>query len=256
MKIIHEYTRKLIIMILCLMIIFEACFLSYIQFTSEKIFNKVYSETLNKTEQKTIEITRNTKYFTINLLMNYITELKLIARHILLYKGMNNTNNKNHINYNSKIFPNNNNNKKIIEANLINLLYTTDFIKIYKYTGQLLENGYPKDISTISLNYINYYEQVFENIKDNSILLNRLLKEHNELNYIGYHYFGKNEIYNIAEDKKKQNLVKYILVILKSMYISRLITKKKDLDVIRFLILNEDEIFIYPPEDYRKINLV
>ena len=159
--------------------------------------------------------------------MKYITELKLIARHIVLYDGINNTNDKNNINYNSGVFMNNNKHKKIIEANLTNLLYTMDFFKIYKHTGQLLENGYPKDISTISLNYKNYYEQIFENVKDNSILLNKLLKEHDELNYIGYHYFGKNETYDITKDKEKENIVKYILVILKSLYISRLITKKK-----------------------------
>ena len=256
MKIIHEYIRKLVIMILCLMIIFDAGFLSYIQSNSEKIFAQVYDETLNKTEQKTIEITRNTKYFTINLLMKYITELKLIARHIFLYKGMNNTNNKNNINYNSKIFVNNNNQKKIIEADLNYLINTMDSFKIYKYTGQLLENGYPKDTSTTSLNYINYYKQIIENVKDNSLLLSKLLNEHNELNYIAHHYFGENESYDITEDKEKENLVKYILVILKSMYISRLITKRQDLDIIRYLILNDEEIFIYPPEDYRKINLI
>ena len=256
MKIIHEYSIKVIIMILFFMIVLEGCFLSYIDSTSNKILKETYNETLKKTEQKTIEITRNTKKFVENLLMKYITELKLIARHIFLYKGKNNINNKNHINYNSKIFENKNNHKKIIEANLTKLLYTNDFFKIFKDTGQLQENGYPKNISTINLNYLNYYKQEFENSKDDNILLNKLLNEHNELNYIGHHYFGENESYNITKDKEKENLIKYILVILKSLYVSRLITKKQNLDIIRFLILNEEEIFIYPPEDYRKINLI
>ena len=254
MKIIQEYSIKVIIMIIFFMIVLESCFLGYIDKTSNKIFKEAYNETLKKTEQKTIEITRNTKAFTTNLLMKYITELKLIARHIFLYKGMNDTNKKN-INYNSKIFANNNNHKKIIQADLNYLLYTMDFFKIFKYTGQLQENGYPKDIKTISLNYLNYYEQLFENVKDDNTLLKILLSEHNELNYIGYHYFGKNESYDITKDKKKENMVKYILVILKSLYISRIITKKQKLDIIRFLILNDEEILIYPPEDYRKINL-
>ena len=256
MKIIQEYSIKVIIMILFLMIFSEACFLSYIDFNANEIFKKTYNETLKKTEQKTIEITRNTKNFTAGLLMKYITKLKLIARHILLYKGMNNTNNTMNINYNSKIFANNNNKKRIIQADLNYLIYTMDFFKIYKDTGQLLENGFPKDISTINLNYTNYYKQIFENVKDNSILINILLNKQNELNYIGYHYFGKNKSYDITKDEEKNNLVKYILVILKSMYISRLSAKKQDLEIIRFLILNDEEIFIYPPEDYRKINLI
>ena len=41
-------------MILCLMIIFEAGFLSYIQSTSKDIFAQVYKETLNKTGRETI----------------------------------------------------------------------------------------------------------------------------------------------------------------------------------------------------------
>ena len=58
------------------------------------------------------------------------------------------------------------------------------------------------------MNYINYYKQIFESVKDNSILLNKLLNEHNELNHISYHYFGKNESYDITKDKRKRKFSK------------------------------------------------
>ena len=95
MKIIREYSNQVIIMIIFFTIVLESCFLGYIYKTSNIIYKETYNETLKKTEQKTIEITRNTKIFITNLLMRYITELKLIARHIFLYKGMNDTNKKN-----------------------------------------------------------------------------------------------------------------------------------------------------------------
>ena len=255
MKLIHEYTLKVIITIICFMLALECVTLFYISFTSNKIFNQNYDETLKRSEDKALEVTKNIKMFTTNFLMNFVTKLKIIARYTLLYNGKNSTNYENIINKNFKLYHNNMEKmKQIIKANMTNLFMNPEFYRIYKQTGQLNELGIPTESST--LNYIQYYSQIIGNEIDKNMILNKLFREHNELNYISHHYFGNNKSYDITEDLEKVSILKNILMILKTIYIQRLITKKSGMDIIRFLIFNENELFIYPPEDYRKINLV
>ena len=254
MKLIQEYTIKLIIMINFFVITLEICVLLFISKTSTKIFDNMYEETLNKTEEKTLEITSSIKMFTTNFIIKFITNLKLIAKHTLLYNGKNTSNINDIINKNSKFVINNNQHKKIIKSDMIQLFMTPEFYKIYKETDQLNELGYPTETSY--LNYIQYYSKIIGNETDLNILLKKLFKEHDELNYISHHYFGNNESYNINLDKEKSNYIKNILVILKTIYIKELIKKKSGMDIIRFFILNKEDMFIYPAEDYRKINLI
>ena len=254
MKLIQEYTIKLIIMINFFVIALEICVLLFISKTSTKIFDNMYEETLNKTEEKTLEITSSIKMFTTNFIIKFITNLKLIAKHTLLYNGKNTSNINDIINKNSKFVINNNQHKKIIKSDMVQLFMTPEFYKIYKETDQLNELGYPTETSY--LNYIQYYSKIIGNETDLNILLKKLFKEHDELNYISHHYFGSNESYNINLDKEKSNYIKNILVILKTIYIKELIKKKSGMDIIRFFILNKEDMFIYPAEDYRKINLI
>ena len=256
MKLINEYIIKVIIMFICFVLALELSVLFFISKTSNNIFNKAYEETLNKTEEKTLEITRNFKIFIANFIMKFVTELKLIARYIILFQGKNSTIEGNTINKNSNFVIYNQKQKKIIKADLTYLFMSPEFKKIYHATSQLNEYGLPNDPSNLNLNYLEYYLQLFGNVTDNYEILNKLIKEHDELNYISHHYFGNKESYDIFKDKEKENIIKNILPIMKSIYIKRLISKKSGMDIIRFFILNEDEIFIYPPEDYRKINLI
>ena len=39
------------------------------------------------------------------------------------------------------------------------------------------------------------------------MILNKLFREHNELNYISHHYFGNNKSYDITEDNTKGELI-------------------------------------------------
>ena len=257
MKLIHEYTLKVIITIICFMIALEGAVFFYISFTSNKIFNQNYDETLKRSEEKALEVTKNIKMFTTNFLMNFVTKLKIVARYTLLYNGKNSTNYENIINKNAKLYSKNiEKQKQIIKADINHLIKNPEFYKIYKQTGQLNELGSPIDPSNLNLNYIQYYSQIIGDEINKNVILNKLFKGHNELNYISYHYFGSNKYYNINKDLEKVTIIKNLLTILKTIYIQRLITKKSGMDIIRFLIFNENELFIYPPEDYRKINLV
>ena len=53
-----------------------------------------------------------------------------------------------------------------------------------------------------------------------------------------------------------QNLaIKYLISILKTIYIRRYISKRANFDYAHFLILNKEELYIYPPNSYNKIFL-
>ena len=254
MKLIREFSIKVIILIFSLLVALEFCNLLYIYLTSKSIFQKTYDESIKRTEEKSLEITRNLKTFTTNYFLKFITELKLIAKYTLLFKGKSSNNFENIINKNSKFVKNNNLNKKIIEANTKSLYKIPDFKKIYNATGDLNELGKPIDNST--LKYIQYYSQIFGEEKDRNKIITKLFKEHDELNYISYYYYGNITDYNISDFPEKEEFIKNILVIIKSIFIQRMITKKTKMDIIRFLIITNEEIFIYPPEDCRKINLI
>ena len=132
MKLIHEYTLKVIITIICFMLALECVTLFYISFTSNKIFNQNYNETLKRSEDKALEVTKNIKMFTTNFLMNFVTKLKIIARYTLLYNGKNSTNYENIINKNFKLYHNNMEKmKQIIKADMTNLFMNPEFYRIY-----------------------------------------------------------------------------------------------------------------------------
>ena len=256
MNLIHEYTTKVIILLFCSIFFLEIGIMVFLTYTSKKIFEKTYNETLSKAKTKSIEFTNFIKAFTSNSLMKYTTDLKLISRYTLLFNGKNYTGDMNTINRFSKFISNNNNEKHIINADTLALFNNNIFLNIYIQTNQLnLSTFESANVSVIKLDYSSYYKTIFAN-DDNDKILNKLLRMHQELNYISYYYFGNNKTYNINNDKENQAKIKYLMTIFKSIYIKRLITNKLNSDIIRIMILNEDELIIYPPEDYRKINLI
>ena len=108
--------------------------------------------------------------------MSYITKLKLINKHIYLYNRNTYFTNKNTVNQNSAIFKNKNLEDKIIEAKTESIYAKKAFQQFFNETTEKFE-------------YVEYYNKIYENITDNSLLLNKLLKEHEELNYISYYNY-------------------------------------------------------------------
>ena len=178
MKLINEYTIKIIICIICFIAALECAVTFFIYLKSISIFRKVDDETLQKTKKKTLELTSSIRTFASNWIVRTITDLKLISKYTLLYYGKKSSNDEHIINKNSK--PILKNNKHIINADIRNLFIINDFYKIYKETGQLNEAGYPTESSV--LDYKRYYLQIIGNETDNNIIINKLFKEHNELN--------------------------------------------------------------------------
>ena len=87
MKIIQEYTTKIIIFCIILCVLLEVIILLILLFRSSAIFKSTYNQTIEKSEKKSMEITEKIKDYTYNLVMRYNTDLKLICKHALFLNG-------------------------------------------------------------------------------------------------------------------------------------------------------------------------
>ena len=116
MKLTNEFTFKIILILLSFIILLEIVVFGFIYYKSIQIFEKTVSDTLDRTKQKTTELAEYMNKFITNLLMNYITKLKLITRYIHLFIGKNNSKSDGVINKNSKVFLNKDLGYRIIPA--------------------------------------------------------------------------------------------------------------------------------------------
>ena len=242
MELIKEYTTKILTIIFLLLIALEISIFIYINKDSKNSYNKIFNNTLEKSAEKAKETIDMMNNFTRNLFMNYITKLKLITKQIILYNGKKESNNKSAINKNSKIFNNINLKEKILEAKADVINNKKAFQDIYNKTTEKFE-------------YINYYIKKYGKDIDKFILLNKLLKECDELNYISYHNSSGDEfnVDNLNEDELKK--LNFLIPIFKSIFLERFVIKNEKMDIIRIYILTPNELIIYPPEDATKIYL-
>ena len=113
MKLIQEYTIKVIIFMIVLSVIMEISILILLYINSAQIFIDVYQKTITRSEAKSIEITKKIDNLTSNIIIKYFTDLNLIGKHAVLLSGKNGKN-YTKINNNSQIFNNNDEQKEII----------------------------------------------------------------------------------------------------------------------------------------------
>jgi len=241
MKLIREYTTKVIILIICFVILLELFVCFYIYRTSYNIFEIYITDTLEKTKKKTTEFTQTINKFVVNLLMNYITKLKLIAKSNALFNGKIKSKEKESINKNSKFFSNNNLRKRILKADVNEIYNINSFKKLFNK-------------KTEKFDYIGYYLEKFLNERDNDNILKYFQKEENELNYISYYNIsGPTNLENLSEDSIKK--LNFFIPMFKTILLQRFIEVKSLMDIKRIYILNDKELIIYPPEDINKIQL-
>ena len=231
MKLVQEFKIKIIIFIFIFVLIMEIGILLFILSSSGSIFTNTYNQTMVYSKRKAIEITHKIQLFVKSLLLKQTTDLKLICKHASLLNGKKTYNSEKVINKNSNLLINSNKSKQVIYAKTEKLIEDKNIQKYFNKTSQLFD-------------YYFFYEKQFQNVRDKNIILNNLYSDsHPELNKISYYSLTNNEV--------KQNLsIKFIISILKTIYIRRYITKRENNDYIRFLILNKEEIYIYPPEAY------
>ena len=233
MKLIQEYLIKICITIFLLALLMELYILYLLKNKPPKIWEKIYDENIAKSENRTIKITKQIKYYLENLMFQYYVDLKLIGKHMLLLNGKQNVEYESSINKNSNILTKNKQNKKILMAN-INELNKEEYMRKFF------------DRNASNYNYINFYEKKFKNYDNNEILRDLLSDSHKELNAISYFSSVNKMTFNNEEEMN----IKHIISILKTVYINRYLRKRNRLDVTRFYILNKQEIYIYPPEAF------
>ena len=240
MKLIQEYIIKIVILCVVAVIVIEGFIAFLLVIRARIIFDSIYKETMEKTEQKAIEITQKIEEYATNLLTRYMTDLKLIGKHALLLNGNQNSTDDDVIDENSDILKNGKNNKRIVNATLEGLKADADINKTFNKEKKIFD-------------YISTYEDEFKDSNDKNVILNSLFSEnHNELNCIGYYNYENNS--TILTDEEEIS-IKYILSILKTIFIRRYIIKRVNMDYISFLIFNNREIFIYPPQPFNETNL-
>ena len=244
MNLIQEYSIKVIIFTFCLAFALEATIVIFLFLTSRNTLNQTYDETILRAENKAKEFTKSVKAFVSFSLMKYITDLKLIARNTYIYNSKDKTNNRNLFNMNSKVVANINEKYKIIAENQADLIKKDFFNKIYNK-------------STNKLDYLNYYSNLYGDETNNNLILNKILREHEELNYINYinytNFTNFTNIDKLGDEEKKK--IKFIISMLKSIYIKEFISKKSSMNLLNLLIFSENELIIYPPKDPKEIYL-
>ena len=241
MKLIKEFTFKVIIIIICLVLSLELTISLYLYFTSYKIFENTLSDTLERAKVKTTEIAEYINTYINNLFINPITKLKLLSKHALLFSGKKYSDDNEVINRNSKIFLNNDLDSRILEAK------TDEIIKIDCF-NKVLNND------TKKFDYFEYYINKFGNETDNNKILNTIRKEHDELNYISYHNItGDTNLKFLDEETKKK--LNFMIPMLKAIILQRFLARKSLMEISKILIFTEKELVIYPPEDPNNLYL-
>ena len=236
MKLIQEYTFKVIIFIISLTIIMEISILALLYLRASQIFMTTYQQTITESETKLIEITKKIENHSSNIIIKYLTDLKLMGKHALLLNGKYGKNYSTEINKESNLFKINDKKKYIINAER-EILNQKDYIRrMYNETEDIFD-------------YLQKYEENFENITEQNIILKSLFSNsHQELNTISYYCPSRRESNNKLE-------IKFMISILKTIFVRRYIGKRANMDYIRFIILNNDEIYIYPPETFNSTNM-
>ena len=131
MKLIHEYTIKVIIFLMAMSVVMEVILLALLYIRSSQIFIKSYQQTILNTEEKSIEITQKIAIHIKNVIVKYLADLKLIGKHALLLNGKG-KNFTTEMNKNAKIVNNNNKQKHIVKATREELLKVETLKKVYK----------------------------------------------------------------------------------------------------------------------------
>ena len=158
--------------------------------------------------------------------------MKCIGKHMSFFAN-------NEINQNSKYY------KNLIQDEDKHIIYGTieelikNFSEYYNYTTNkflFLEN-YVKKFTEKGNNHFD----ISNDLMNNSL--------HPELNSIAF-YKNNGNINDIEYNLRKKTAAKYLISILKTIFLNRFLVKGEDYELIHYFLLMDDEIYIYPPEAY------
>ena len=241
MKLINEKLNKFKYIFFLIVICLEVVAFLIVMNTYRPIYIKTIELTKNHTINKTISATKTLNDILKIALYRHLCDLKLIGKH-MSFLGEEEDDTK-YIKRSSQYYKNLlNNEDKFIVYGTLEELKKIDYLKNY-YNED--ENKY-EYFSVYNKKYLetNMQAQII------NILKNKTL--HPELNTISYYKLNGN--INSISDKRKI-AAKYIISILKTNVIRRFITKGNEIEFIHYLLVIEDELYIYPPEAFNNTDL-
>ena len=194
------------------------------------MYLKTFEQINNITKEKVMNITDSiNELFEITFSRHYL-DLRFVGKHMSFFANSD-------INNNSKFYQKlkKDEDKHIIFGKLEDL--KKNLSKYY-------------DDSTEKFCYLEkYINNYMIKTKDNVNILVDLMNNslHPELNYISF-YKPYNSINYIENNQIKKTAAKYLISILKTNFLNRLVTKDKNNELIHYILLSYDEIYIYPPD--------
>ena len=232
MKLFTNQLRKIQFLFLLAFIVIEIICFVILYISYKPLFLQVYNQSREITKEKTRAITHTLSQIFELSFHRYIHDLKLIGKHM------------------SFLANNEINNKSQFYQNLIN----DEDKHIYFATIENLKNyfnQYYDDTQKRFLFFENYIKDFVENSTNQKNVINDLMnkEKHPELNSISYYKLNGN-INDTENDKQKMSELKYLISILKTIFINRFLVKGNNFEISRYYLIKEDEIFIYPPEPY------
>ena len=235
MILVNEIIRLPAILFFIFVVVTESVILLYIQISYKKGYKSLFEPTEEIAKKKASIASSKFNDIIRNGIYTYYGDLKLIGKHM---SQLNIDDDTNSINKNSKFYKNyqESKNKNIIFSDFSNFS-STDYLQKYI------------DTNNKKLNYIDKYEEEFEEINDPNYIIKTLLdnENHKELNTISYYKI--NGDINSLNDSSKIS-ANYLISILKTIYIKRYLTKRKEIDYVHINLLLKDELYVFPPDLY------
>ena len=231
MKLVRENFLLFYLLLILGIVIIELCFGFFAIIYSKKFINKIFEEGAGVSRKKIAIITELLNNSTFKLFSKLRSDLILVGKHMILLKD---------INPNLNYYQNYKNNKikKIISSKYEDII-SNEILK--KYFNNI----------TYQFNYIEKYNSLYENVSNPNIIINSLFNNnnHEELNLISYYNlnYNNNYINNNLDDNTKM-IGKYLISILKTLYIDNYFLKKIliILDLYYFMKMNVLFILLMP----------
>ena len=236
MIIVSEIIRLPTLILIIFTVATEILLLFFIEINYQKGYLILFEPTKEIAIQKTNITTIKFNEIISNGLYRYYADLKTIGKHMSSFLLEGNYNENYVINKKSKFFKNYENSKN-------KYVFYQDF--------SILSENFEKYFDK-KKNYFNYLEKYEEEFNDNShpndiieSLLNN--EKHKELNSISYYKYKGN---NNSLTLNSRTSANYLISILKTIFIKRYLTKRKEMDYLRINLMLKEEFYIYPPELY------
>ena len=233
MKLVRENFQTFFVLLIFGVVIIEIIFGLVTYFYSKVYIKKTFNEAKDVSREKIKVITEVLNNSTLKMFSKFRSDLILIGKHMSLLDDIissSNTDSQFYKNYEE------NDTKQIISSKFENIISNSQLTKYL-------------DNTSYQFKYINAYENEFKSVKNPNSIIDSLFipSEHNELNLISYY----NSIYDVDNiDDNTKIFGKYLISILKSLYIGRYFSKRSSIEYLRFIYFYENECFIYPPDAY------